>query len=600
MPEKEAPGGLSWSEFKAMSAEAGGWLWGTVQGAFNEKASVSQIVVDAVIGMIPLVGDVTAARDLIAVSLGMADDPKKRESKLEWVGLIVLIFALIPVIGGVIKGVGRLVIRAMKMAEKLTGAARMAHLCEAAKEIIAFLNRIGWKNAEAWFMSLKIVQYEVELVAKFKGLMEIIIEALGAVLKRASWVIPRALEKRMEELINAFGVLKDKGAEMIPQAVKELDDWLREMQQALYNGGDTLAHAGASAAGATHAAGGTTAHMAADTADSGSGAAKGAGTGGSAPKKGPPRKTHTATPGTENVSLVDEARLNEKSSILPKRTARGGLPKNPALVDFPVSFGKIYKPKPGYPDLCTMGIREDGKRIKHYTAIEAFSGRIVNRALRPGDSVIFRVFGPKRDTYGIAVRESYPGGRPGSAIWVGTGRVPQTAEEWRAMCAVLDEWNGDMFKFEARVPTEGTKVPIKGCFGKVSEQVSSKIPGQYLPGVVDQAVVRLPDSTYARISEEYEDFMKAAQDYIEAMKKANEEFLRTDIVPKVTVPPPKPAKWTDPETGLECEINATGWVDANGHWGYDPKPDRATNVTTEPLADTAEIVSKENAEVIIK
>ncbi len=51
-----APGGLSWSQFRAMTADVGSWAWGTAQGAFNEKASLSQILVDAVIGMIPLVG----------------------------------------------------------------------------------------------------------------------------------------------------------------------------------------------------------------------------------------------------------------------------------------------------------------------------------------------------------------------------------------------------------------------------------------------------------------------------------------------------------------------------------------------------------------
>ncbi|GIX24664.1 MAG: hypothetical protein KatS3mg122_1895 [Caldimonas sp.] len=61
--------------------------------------------------MIPLVGDVTAARDLIAVSTRLASDPAKREDTMEWVLLVVLVFALIPVIGGVIKGVGRLLIK---------------------------------------------------------------------------------------------------------------------------------------------------------------------------------------------------------------------------------------------------------------------------------------------------------------------------------------------------------------------------------------------------------------------------------------------------------------------------------------------------------
>ena len=60
------------TDSKRLSLDVLDWMWGTVKGSFNEKMDTSQIIVDAVIGMIPLVGDVTAARDLIAVSLGLA------------------------------------------------------------------------------------------------------------------------------------------------------------------------------------------------------------------------------------------------------------------------------------------------------------------------------------------------------------------------------------------------------------------------------------------------------------------------------------------------------------------------------------------------
>jgi type VI secretion system secreted protein VgrG len=57
---------VSAKEFQYYAAEAGQWLWGTVQGAYNEKQSASQIITDAVIGMIPVVGDV-----MVTISLGI-------------------------------------------------------------------------------------------------------------------------------------------------------------------------------------------------------------------------------------------------------------------------------------------------------------------------------------------------------------------------------------------------------------------------------------------------------------------------------------------------------------------------------------------------
>jgi hypothetical protein len=50
--------------------------------------------------MIPVVGEVTAVRDIIAVTIGLSLDDSKRRDKLEWLTLTLLLFALIPVVGG--------------------------------------------------------------------------------------------------------------------------------------------------------------------------------------------------------------------------------------------------------------------------------------------------------------------------------------------------------------------------------------------------------------------------------------------------------------------------------------------------------------------
>lgn len=67
-------GQVTETQIKRWALDASDWLWGTAQGAFNEKQTTSEIVVDAVIGVIPLVGDATAARDIIAVSTRLAQD----------------------------------------------------------------------------------------------------------------------------------------------------------------------------------------------------------------------------------------------------------------------------------------------------------------------------------------------------------------------------------------------------------------------------------------------------------------------------------------------------------------------------------------------
>ena len=163
---KDPPSGtLSLAELESISLDVGEWVWGTLQGAFNEKAKTSQIIVDAVIGMIPLVGDVTAVRDIIAVVIGLIESPKKREEKMQWVMLVILIVALIPVIGGAIKGVGRLSLKAFAEASRIANAsARTAHLMAAAKDMIAFLNRVGFGNAEKCLLALKMSSHQADLL----------------------------------------------------------------------------------------------------------------------------------------------------------------------------------------------------------------------------------------------------------------------------------------------------------------------------------------------------------------------------------------------------------------------------------------------------
>jgi hypothetical protein len=518
-PEGDPPGGLSWAEFKAMSASAGQWLWGTVQGAFNEKASFSQIVVDAVIGMIPLVGDATAVRDIIAVVIGLADDPKKREQVWEWVLLVILLFALIPVFGGVVKGVGRIVVKIAKEAELLAGAARAAHMAEGAKEIIAFLNRIGVKNAEKWLIELRVLEYQGKLVERFEALMRTMSDALGAIQNKMGRLMPASLSQRIEGLKRGLQQLREKGSEMIPKALKEFDQKLREIQAYVRSGGETTSRVA----------------------------------------------QHEVAAGRA-ITRAEEARLVEDGAM-PARSARGWKKNNAEAAD-PMIYQDVYKHDPGYPDLTRTV--DNG----HYTQIEAFSGKIVNRELKPGEQ-IYRLFGPAGDTLRVPVGKSYPGG-----AWWGLGSPPKTAKEWREQAAVLDEWNRDGFMIVATVP-QGR--PIKAAVGTISEQRGTKISGQFLPGGGMQAVFDMSKEAKANLSRVAE----------EVMQTGKPRYWVWD------------QNWIDPLTGarththMKFEIRPTGWGDANGVHGYLRVPGGVGTVQTARLG-AREQATKENREVEVK
>lgn len=418
------PGGLSWAHFQSICADVSDWTWGTVQGAFNEKSTTSQVLVDAAIGMIPIAGDVTAVRDLIATIMGLINDPKKRESTWSWILLVVFLLALIPVFGGVAKGAGRIAVRVLEDASKVVGPERVKLITEGAQEITKFLNRIGGGNAERWFANFHPAAYQAEIMEKFNDFTSMLDRTLGQVQKKMGSLMPEELGNAIQKMRKAFVDIKEKGAEMIPNAIKEFDQKLREIQACIYSGGETTSRTA----------------------------------------------LHEVATGDRAVTRAEESRLIE-DGVLPQRSALGGWKQNAADPMKPKTWGG-YKPEPGYPDLTK---RVDDGRLSQ---IAAFSGAIANRELREGEG-LYRVFGKAGDTHGVEVGEAYSGG-----AWWGVGEAPKTAKEWRKKSGVLDEWNRDGFIVEAKI---GKSPGPKACVGTISEQSGKKLPGQYLEGGGTQA-----------------------------------------------------------------------------------------------------------------
>ena len=440
---RPTPGGLTPSAFEAMALDAGGWLWGTVRGAFNQKATLSQIIVDAVIGMIPLVGDVTAARDIIAVSIRLVDQPQSREDKWEWVLLVVLVIALIPVFGGVVKGVGRIVIKVAGEAAHLAGAARAAHMAQGAKDIVEFLNRVGVGNAERWLLKLKFADHQAAVLEHFDKFIATVNGALVAIERKLGGVLSEGIKQRISGLMTGLGQIKTKAHEMIPKAIKDLDETLREIQQYVRSGGEATSK--------------TTAHA-------------------------------VAAGDKATVTMTDELRLMEGMSAT--RSARGGIVKNEGEVPKILRQG-FYKHEPGYPNLLaeqrTPGIATD---------VATFGGKIVNRPLAKGEQV-FRVFGPEGVTHGAQAPKSIaPGWSPTKANFWGLGPPPTSAKEWRGPSGVLDEWNHDGYIVVGTVMHDDA---LKACAGKIAEQSGKLIPGQWLPGGGRQAMFHLSADGHSRL-----------------------------------------------------------------------------------------------------
>jgi len=422
---------VSWSveDFKATSLEVGQWCWGTLQGAFNEKQTISQVITDAAIGMIPLVGDVTAVRDLLSVGIGMSSDPRKRQEVMQWVLFVVLIFALIPVVGGVIKGVGRLALRVVG------DAAKDAELLQ---EVVQFLNRMGHGDAPQWLKALDIGKYQSQLLSKVKDFCATVRLAIERSLKaRVGQLLPEVWRAQLARVGDGFRALQELADQMVPKAVKELDAKLKTLQNMVYRG-----------------------------------------------------EIHEiATGGMPRVKREAEAYLEERK--LAREIRQGKFASTECAVD-DMRIKARYQSKidAGWPDILA-DVSEDvpafrGEQV--YRTLATFHGELAALdADQLAGQTLYRAFGnpSKHAPWGSKAA----GGRQ-PAFW-GIGSPPKNAEEWRVRSAVLDEWNGNGFLAVVHLPSDfGTRMPTaKAWAGQIAEQFGDKIPAQYLEGGGRQLVV---------------------------------------------------------------------------------------------------------------
>lgn len=146
------------SELWATTKATGSWVGGALKGEFNDKATLGQIVFDAVISMFPVTGEATAVRDLIAISNRMAGDEKEKNKVLNWVSIILCLLPIIPIFGGILKGIGKLLITVIKDASKAA---------EVTIEILAFLRKMGYGDPIKFIDALKFSKYQSKVLLEF-------------------------------------------------------------------------------------------------------------------------------------------------------------------------------------------------------------------------------------------------------------------------------------------------------------------------------------------------------------------------------------------------------------------------------------------------
>lgn len=133
-----------------------------------------------------------------------------------------------------------------------------------------------------------------------------------------------------------------------------------------------------------------------------------------------------------------------------------------------------------------------------------------------------------------------PSGSWAAGGFWGYQKVPGSAEEWRQLSAVLDEWNGNGFLVVLHLPEDlATRMPGSNAWhGKIAEQFGSAIPAQYLKGGGEQVIINL------------DEMLKQEVNRIGEQVKATGQAASVEI------------------NGVKAEFYPTNWQNVNGVYGY--------------------------------
>jgi hypothetical protein len=216
-------GRLIWTR----AASAAQWTGGALAGEFSQKQTTGQIVFDAIISMFPLLGEGTAARDVIAIGLHMCDDPRKAEDRWEWVKIVLCLLAVAPVLGGVLKGVGKLAVRALDKGEDLE---------KLAAEMVKLVNRWGHGNQYEWLRQLDFTRYQPQVAAALNEAVDRLLRASQWIVKNMGGALPEQVRAYLSALPPKLQNIQKLASRMVPQALKDLNDCLVRVRAHMVEG----------------------------------------------------------------------------------------------------------------------------------------------------------------------------------------------------------------------------------------------------------------------------------------------------------------------------------------------------------------------------
>ena len=99
------------------------WIWGVLQGDFNDNATTAQTATSTVISMIPFVDQICDVRDVVANCKKINEEP---DVNWYWIALVLTLIGLFPTVGSLLKGCGKVMFAGIRKAAHKSGVAEAA------------------------------------------------------------------------------------------------------------------------------------------------------------------------------------------------------------------------------------------------------------------------------------------------------------------------------------------------------------------------------------------------------------------------------------------------------------------------------------------
>ena len=193
------------------------WLFGVLEGDFNEDPSTSQIVVGALITAIPFVDQLADIRDIIANLRKVHDKP---DDKWAWIALVITLIGLIPVVGSLLKGVFKILAKGIKKGAQYAD--------ETLNLILAAVRAAGKGDPVQYLKNLPWKDYTQSVLNSFKKITSTLSVAVSDLQHR--WIARKLLgPEQIAKMASQIDMLQKKGYDQIPKVMSFLRSKLDEL-----------------------------------------------------------------------------------------------------------------------------------------------------------------------------------------------------------------------------------------------------------------------------------------------------------------------------------------------------------------------------------